>query len=191
MGILRRHRRYRVSLEQNLVRRQNVIAGELQPLVLPAQPLLRQSRKGQVGGRHHGINARQGRRRAGIQRLDAGVGIRTPQRLAGQQPRQADVRPVLRPAGHLIYPVRPHRPLPHHRILPFRQDDVRRHLSPLRLRLHLGFRVQHRPHNLVIPRAAAQIPRQPVANSPLVGIRLPIQQRLAGHDKPRRADATL
>src|SRR5439155_15063856 len=50
---------------------------------------------------------------------------------------------------------------------------------------------QYRANNLVVPRAAAQVPRQPVARLLFARARLRVEQRLGGHDETRRADPAL
>src|SRR5258706_11210166 len=56
---------------------------------------------------------------------------------------------------------------------------------------HRGGDVHHRAHDLVVSGAPTQIAGQPVADLGLCGVGLLVEQRLAGHEKARRADAAL
>src|SRR3546814_9626802 len=53
---------------------------------------------------------------------------------------------------------------------------------------HLGSGVEHRVDDLVVAGAAAQIAGQPIANFGLVRVRVLLQQRLGGHQEPRRSE---
>src|SRR2546423_6624962 len=56
---------------------------------------------------------------------------------------------------------------------------------------HRGGDIHHRADDLVVSGAPAQIAGQPVADLGLRGVGLLLEQRLAGHEKARRADAAL
>src|SRR5262249_49834944 len=56
---------------------------------------------------------------------------------------------------------------------------------------HVRGRVHHRLDDLVVPRAAAQIARQPVADLRLGGLEIPLEQGLRGDEHAGRADAAL
>ena len=51
--------------------------------------------------------------------------------------------------------------------------------------------LQHGSDDLVIAGAAAEVARQPVTDTALVGVRLLVQQALGGQQEPRGADAAL
>ena len=86
-----------VAAIQRLVGCQEVIAEELETVVVVAQLCFAQGRKGQVGGGHHGADAGQSLGLAGINRPDAGVGVGAAEDTALQQPGQVEIGPVLSP----------------------------------------------------------------------------------------------
>src|SRR5262245_14407417 len=56
---------------------------------------------------------------------------------------------------------------------------------------HVRGRSHHRLDDLVVPGAAAEITREPVAHLRLVRVGIPLEQRFRGHEDARRADAAL
>src|ERR1017187_1524592 len=69
----------------------------------------------------------------------------------------------------------------------FRSDTVRSSAT----RLHDLGSIEHRVHDLVVTRAAAQIARQRVAHLGLARIRIAIEERLGRDQKSWRADSAL
>src|SRR2546426_452897 len=51
--------------------------------------------------------------------------------------------------------------------------------------------VHHRAHDLVVPRAPAEVAGEPVADLGLRGVGHPLEQGFGGHEEPRGADAAL
>ena len=76
-----------VAAIQRLVGCQEVVAEELETVVVIAQLVPAQRRKGQVGSSHHGADAGQRLRLAGVNRLDARVGMGTAQHAPVEQAR--------------------------------------------------------------------------------------------------------
>ena len=113
VGAVRGHRGDGMALVQGLLRGQAVVAQELgvdhRPFAQVQHP---STGLRQVGGCHHGMDAGHGFRLAGVDALDAGVGVRAPQHLSVEHPRQGQVRAVLRPPGNLVGPVVPDGPAP-------------------------------------------------------------------------------
>ena len=105
-----RHRGDGVAAVQRFFLRQHVVAEELQVHRALAQVFDPVGRLWEVAVRHHRLDAGQRLRLAGIDRLDARVGVGTAQHLAVQHARQAHVGAVYGPAGHLVGAVRAHRP---------------------------------------------------------------------------------
>ena len=136
-----------------------------------------------------GLDARQLRGRAGVDRPDAGVRMRASQHLADQLALHGEVGAELGAARHLVDAVGAQRA----RADPLELGaafavDLLLHRSGSS---HLGGGVEHRAHDLVVAGAAAQVAGQPVAHLRLGGVRALFQQRLGGDQEARRADAAL
>ena len=102
MGIRCRYRRHRVSLVEDLVSRHDVIAQEFD-----VHGHLTEVGHAIFGNRevlhgNHRLDAWQRFRLRGVDGLDAGVRMRTPQHLAVQHAGQAHIAAIHRPARDLI-----------------------------------------------------------------------------------------
>ena len=81
--VRRRHSGHSVSLVKRLIGRQSVVAHESRVAHGPFAQVGRFPRwLGELGGSHHGLDARQGKRPAAIYGLDAGVGVGASQDLS-------------------------------------------------------------------------------------------------------------
>ena len=103
------HRGHGMPAVQHLVVRQRVVAQMLHVDRHLAEVGHAVLGLGHVVRRHHRLDARQGLGLAGIDRADAGVGVRAAQHLAVQHAGQPHVGAVNRPPGHFVGAVRPHR----------------------------------------------------------------------------------
>src|SRR5262249_609145 len=143
---------------------------------------------GEVVAGDHGLHAGERLGLRGVDRDDARVWVRAAQHLADELARQVEVGAEARASGDLVDAVRSDRA----------RADVALPVGPVRAVLGHWLspsqgrgRVLHRADDLVVSRAPAKVPRQPEADLVLRRIRRALEQRLAGHQEARRADAAL
>ena len=100
-----------VATVQSLVAGQEVVAEELEAVVVVAQLVLAQRRKGHIGGGYDGADAGQRFGLADVNGLDARVGVGAAEDAPLQQAGQVQVGAVLGAARNLVHPVGTHRAL--------------------------------------------------------------------------------
>ena len=110
----------RVPAIQRLVTGEEIVAQELEPVVVVAQILFAEGRKRQVGGGHHRAHPGEGFRFGRVDGLDTGVRVWASQDSGVQQAGQIEIRAVLCSARDLIHSIGAHRPFSNYVVFDFR-----------------------------------------------------------------------
>ncbi len=128
VGVDSGHRRHGMALVEHLVAGQDVVALELETLVSVAELLAGEGGEGKVPCRHHRLDAGVSLGLAGVDGLDAGMGVGAAQDFTMQQAGELDVGAVLGASGDFIHTVGPDGALADDLVLHLREDYVGGHV---------------------------------------------------------------